>query len=311
MRILKFGGTSLADAERIDAAARRVVEATAECRVLAVASALAGVTDRLSRAADETARGDDVGQATRAELGMRHIEALHALTRDPSERRNVARGLHATLLDLTRDLEALRSLGRPGTRPIRARILAVGERLSAPLLALAIRALDRPARPIDATELIVAGSSNVLDARIDRDATRQRARSGIATLPVGTIGVATGFLAASLEGDLVLLGRGGSDTSATAVGAALDAERVEIWTDVDGVMSADPKRDPKAELLHRLTYAEAETLARAGAKVLHPRAVAPAAEAGIPIVVRNSFRPDHPGTWIGPSLDSRTLRKAG
>ncbi len=110
----------------------------------------------------------------------------------------------------------------------------------------------------------------------------------------------TGFFGADAAGDVRLFGRGGSDTSATAIGAAIGAARVEIWTDVDGVATADPRRDPAAELLPRLSYDEAFRLARGGAKVLHWKAVAPARAAEVPIVVRNTFRPEAAGTWIGP-----------
>jgi len=112
--------------------------------------------------------------------------------------------------------------------------------------------------------------------------------------------VVTGFFGADAAGDVRLFGRGGSDTSATAIGAAIGAARVEIWTDVDGVATADPRRDPAAELLPRLSYDEAFRLARDGAKVLHWKAVAPARAAEVPIVVRNTFRPEAAGTWIGP-----------
>ncbi|MEM9556182.1 MAG: aspartate kinase [Acidobacteriota bacterium] len=306
MRVLKFGGTSLADARSIDAAARRILDATAESRVLAVASALAGVTDELARAADDAAAGLDRIQPLRALLGVRHIEALHGLTLDAGERRGVARSIHTTLLDLVRDLGLALEAGRPVPR-VRARILAAGERLSAPLLALAVRHHGRPARPVDAIHLLrTRANADPLDAHLEPEATRAATRGHLATLPVGTVGVVTGFLAALPDGGTALLGRGGSDTTATALAAAVDAERVEIWTDVDGVLTADPKTDPRAERLPELGYDEAEALARAGAKVLHPRSIAPAAAAGIPILVRNSFAPEHPGTRIGP----KRLRRA-
>ena len=110
----------------------------------------------------------------------------------------------------------------------------------------------------------------------------------------------TGFFGADAAGDIRLFGRGGSDTSATAIGAALGAERIEIWTDVDGVATADPRLDAAAEFWSQLSYDEVERLARAGARVLHWKAVAPARAAGVPIVVRNTFRPQSAGTWIGP-----------
>ena len=113
--------------------------------------------------------------------------------------------------------------------------------------------------------------------------------------------VVTGFLGATEAGETTLLGRGGSDLTAAVLGWALDAERVEIWSDVDGVMTADPRLVPAAGPSPRLSYAEATALARAGAKVLHPRTLEPLEDAGIPVFVGNTLRPDRPGTWIGPA----------
>jgi aspartate kinase len=115
--------------------------------------------------------------------------------------------------------------------------------------------------------------------------------------------VVTGFIGATSDGVLTTLGRGGSDYSASIIGAALDAGEVWIWTDVDGVMTADPRLVSTARTLPRLSYAEATDLARRGARVLHPRTLEPLEEAGIPVYVGNTLRPDAPGTWIGPALD--------
>ena len=119
-------------------------------------------------------------------------------------------------------------------------------------------------------------------------------------MPRRTVPVVAGFVGATAEGATTTLGRGGSDYSAAILGWALDAARVEIWTDVDGVMTADPRVVRDARLLRRLSYRAATALARGGAKVLHPRTLEPLAGAGIPVVVRNTFRPDQVGTWIGP-----------
>ena len=303
MRVLKFGGTSVADAARLAQVAQLVAAAAREESVLVVVSAQAGVTDRLVWAAEAAAAGDREKfsiEALRGELGVRHLGALEALRlprqeHGPLERR-VADELHRRLMALTDDLRE--EAARRSSAPERwARILATGERLNAPLAAAALVAAGLPARAIDAAT-VLRTSGPCLDAEPDVEASRQPLRELLASLPPGTIPVFTGFLGADSAGRTTLLGRGGSDTSATALAAAAGASRVEIWTDVDGVMTADPRRDPDAVLLPWLSYEEAYELAARGAKVLHPKAVEPAKEAGIPILVRNTFAPHRSGTTI-------------
>lgn len=301
MRVLKFGGTSVADAGRLARVAGLVAAASREDAVLVVVSAQAGVTDRLVRAAEEAAEGRLSVEALRAELGVRHLGALEGLRlekpRHAALQREVAGTLHRLLVELADDLRGI--VGRRLPRPeILARILSAGERLSAPLAAAAITAAGLPARAIDAGR-VLRTRGPLLDAEPDVAASRPLLRRLLQELPPGVLPVFTGFLGNDAAGRTTLLGRGGSDTSATVLGAAAGAERVEIWTDVDGVMSADPRRDPAATLLPRLGYEEAFALAAAGAKVLHPKAVEPARVAGIPIRVRNTFAPEGPGTFIG------------
>ncbi|MEL7059821.1 MAG: aspartate kinase [Acidobacteriota bacterium] len=297
MRVLKFGGTSLGDADRIARAARLVVEATRhDDRVVVVASAMAGVTDTLVEALDLVAGGRSPAQPLRQHLGAHHLAVLDRLGVEPADRRVIADGLHRRLLAMAEDLDGMARRDRARAEE-RARVLATGERLSTPMLAAAIRARGRRAAAIDATEVIVTDDT-FLEARPDEAATRRTARRRLASLPLATVPVITGFFGAEPGGQPTLLGRGGSDVSATLLGAALEARRVEIWTDVDGILTADPKRDRRARLYERLSYEEAERLALDGAEVLHPRAVGPAARAGVPIEVRNSFHPERAGTLI-------------
>lgn len=301
MRVLKFGGTSVADAGRLARVARLVAAARREDQVLVVVSAQAGVTDRLVRAVEEAADGTLSVEGLRGELGVRHLGTLEALRlekpRHEALQRQLAGDLHRRLLELTEDLREI--LGKKLARPEKAaRILAAGERLCAPLLAAALAGAGLAAQAIDASR-VLRTRGPWLDAEPDLEASRPLLRRLLADLPPGTIPVFTGFLGGDAEGRTTLLGRGGSDTSATVLAAAVEAERVEIWSDVDGVMSADPRRDPAAVLLPRLGYDEAFALAARGAKVLHPKAVEPARAAGIPIVVRNTFAPERPGTTIG------------
>jgi aspartokinase/homoserine dehydrogenase 1 len=301
MQVLKFGGTSVTGPERLEQVARLVAAARREDEIWVVVSAQAGVTDRLLWAAEEAAAGRLSPEALRGELGVRHLGALEALRLDRSQHgaayRRTADELHRRLIELTENLreQAGRKLGKP---EVLARILAAGERLSAPLAAAALAGAGIEARAIDAAT-VLRTRGPILDAEPDIEASREPLRQLLASLPKGTVPVFTGFLGADAARRTTLLGRGGSDTSATVLAAAGGAERVEIFTDVDGVMTADPRQNPNAVLLPRLSYEEAYALAATGAKVLHHKAVEPARAAGIPIVVRNSFYPERPGTWIG------------
>lgn len=296
MRVLKFGGTSLADAERISKVAHLIHAAADESPLAVVVSAQAGVTDLLAGALLKVAGGESGVEALRAELGRRHLRCLDLLALADDQKREVGSVIHRRLLELTQALRQIAQCGYP--RPEhKAAVLATGERLNAPLVAAALHRLGRPAQVLDAGELIVTKGS-LLDADPDLEATRLKARLRLASWPKNVIPVITGFLGSDRRGQTTLLGRGGSDTSATILGYALLAERVEIWTDVDGVLSADPRRQRDAVLLPFLSFDEAESLARRGAKVLHHKSVAPARAGGVPILVRNTFRPEVAGTWI-------------
>ena len=173
-------------------------------------------------------------------------------------------------------------------------------RKKAPLIAAALAARGVPSEPISATELIVT-DAHYGAAHPSLDTTRQRSEARLRPLlRQGIVPVVTGFIGATPDGMLTTLGRGGSDYSATILGAALDAEEVIIWTDVDGVLTADPSLVPEARTLPEISYREAADLARFGAKVLHPRTLQPVMQSEIPVWIRNSFAPQHPGTRISP-----------
>jgi aspartate kinase len=169
-----------------------------------------------------------------------------------------------------------------------------------PIVEAALRARGLEAQAVDAASLVRTDAA-FAEATVDYPATRRLARAVFDALGLGAVPVVTGFLGATEAGETTLLGRGGSDLTAAVLGWALDAERVEIWSDVDGVMSADPRLVATAETLPRLSYAEATALARRGAKVLHPRTLEPLEGAGIPVFVGNTLHPGRPGTWIGPT----------
>jgi aspartate kinase len=199
-------------------------------------------------------------------------------------------------------LEArLRSVAADGgfSAATRATVLAVGERVCTAIVEAALRARGIEAHALDGASLL-RSDAGFAEAAVDYAATRGLARTAVGSLGPRAVPVVTGFVAGTESGETTLLGRGGSDLTATVLGWALEAERVEIWSDVDGVMTADPRVDRGARTIERLSYAEATALARAGAKVLHPRTLEPLEGAGIPVFVGNTLRPGGPGTWIGP-----------
>ncbi len=200
--------------------------------------------------------------------------------------------------------------GRGFSAAIRATVLAVGERTSVPIVEAALRSRGLDAHALDGASLIRTDRA-FAEASVDYPVTRRLAKAAVGALPTRAVAVVTGFVGGTEAGETTLLGRGGSDLTAAVLGWALEAERVEIWSDVDGVMTGDPRRDRDARTLARLSYAEATALARAGAKILHPHTLEPLEGAGIPVFVGNTLRPGAPGTWIGPRETTAEAEEAG
>ena len=311
LRVMKFGGTSLGDAQRIRGAAEIVAQAAQIGPVVTVVSAMAGVTNSLVAAAEKSAGGDAKAAARLADqLTARHREAVEALLPDRVKRETLLSEL-AGLIEQAADFcRGCALLGELTPRTMDA-IAGTGERLSARIFAAALDALEIRALALDATQLIVTdevhGAANPL-----ADPTREKTRAALLPLLAEKITpVVTGFIAATAKGVSTTLGRGGSDYSATLLGAALGASEVIIWTDVDGVLTADPRIVPDAVPLEEISYAEAADLAFFGAKVLHPLALRPVAERGIPVWIRSSFEPHKPGTKISRSAAPRSCAVKG
>ena len=302
-RVMKFGGTSVAGADRMRGIADLAETALGANRVCLVASALSGVTNQLMEAAEAAAKGVEPERAE-AEFLSRHRQLAAELGLAPQ-------GVGATLAGLAREFGKLLrgvSLLRECSGPVRAQLAAFGERASCAVLAeyLCLRGL--PVRLLDPRELIRCEgdpleASPRLDAIRERFAPHREGPDRLLLLP--------GFFGADADGRTVLLGRGGSDWSAALAAAALDAELLEIWTDVDGIFSADPRLVPEAFPLPELSFEEAMELAHFGAKVLHPKTIAPARERGIPVRVCNSFRPEQPGSMVRAKAEAPTFGVRG
>jgi aspartate kinase len=300
--VMKFGGTSVGSAERIRAAAQLTAEQHAARPTAIVVSAMSGVTDLLLDSMRKAESADQAGlDANLAQLGKRHEETCRGLL--PRERQEHALlGIHALIGEFTRVARGMMLLGHRPPQSTDAG-LAVGERLAAFLLAEYLNSTGLPAADVNAGELIatdaVFGNATPL-----MEETRQRCEAVLRPLLAKRVlPVVTGFNGATLDGRPTTLGRGGSDFSASILAAALDAAELWIWSDVDGIMSGDPRLVKDAKALPEITYAEAAELAYNGAKVLHPRTLAPLAERRIPVWSKNSFAPQKPGTRIVPHIE--------
>jgi aspartate kinase len=299
--VMKFGGTSVGSAERMRAAARLAARESQQRPVAVVVSAMSKITDLLLDTMRHAEAGDRAGMATNlAALRSRHEDACRQLL--PQTRHApVLAAIHGLIAEFERIVNGMAMLNERPPRSVDEG-LAAGERLSALLVAECLNAEGTPAEAVNAWEVVVTdavfGNASPL-----MEPTREKARARLLPLlEKRLLPVVTGFNGATADGRPTTLGRGGSDFSASILAAALDAAEVWIWTDVDGIMSADPRLVPDVVVLDEVTYAEAAELAYNGAKVLHPRTLAPLVDKGIPVWSKNSFAPEKPGTKIVPGM---------
>ncbi|MEJ2599400.1 MAG: aspartate kinase [Anaerolineales bacterium] len=310
--VMKFGGTSVGS----EAALREVVHIVSSehkswPRLVVVTSAMSGVTNLLLDTAARAVRGDtsSISLAVQ-ELRRIHFDTVERLIPNGKERQAVEAQITGLIETFTNLCQAIAVLGEASPRALDA-IAGMGERLAVRLLAGALNAHRVPAKYVEATSLIVT-DDRFQSAHPDFEATKRQTRSNLnALMDAGAIPVVTGFIAATSDGITTTLGRGGSDYSAAILGAVLPATEVWIWTDVDGVMTSDPRLVPNARTIPELTYREIAELAYYGAKVVHPKTIRPVVEAGISLRVCNTFNPSHPGTRIIPDRPEITNGKNG
>jgi len=300
--VMKFGGTSVGTPD----AMRQVVEiVTAEKKewknLVVVTSALSGITDLLLKMSSGNASAIHSGAE---EMSRRHKEIAEALIHDVNLRQKALGEVYSLIDQIVSLCKAIAVLGESTPR-IMDTIASAGERMCINVLAAAIQSAGLSAEPIEATKLIRTDNCYT-DAHPDFVKTKELTCSVLQPLlDKGTIPVITGFLAMGKNGSITTLGRGGSDYSAAIIGAALPADDVWIYTDVDGVMTADPRLVPDAATVPVCSYREIAELAYYGAKVLHPKTIRPVIEAGIGLRVCNTFNPSHPGTRLVSDLDAQ------
>lgn len=313
MQVLKFGGSSLADVSAIQQVAKIIREHSRDEETVVVCSACAGITNRLVRVTELVRAGRSV-QALNKTWAIRsqHRAALALINVGIANHRSdetvlVAPSVWVELEDLGESLRALvaGTSAHHADDAWAARVLSYGERASARIVAAAMQQAGVRAHAVDATECVET-DDDFLNAAPRWNETRERTRETLLPLIEGRIiPVVTGFIGATTNGEITTLGRNSSDFSAAIVGDALDADEVCLWTDVDGVYDRDPRDEhyPRGDftLLEHLSYDEALEMAERGAKVVHPKTIYPLREKNIILRIRNTFRPEHSGTRIGPS----------
>jgi aspartate kinase len=306
--VMKFGGTSVATGEKIRHVANLVANnAKKGYGVAVVVSALDGVTDELGEAAERAKKGNETSvRAFKQNILKRHLTAASKAIENARVRKEVEQIIEKTVDELEKVLTGISYVGEL-TPKSRDYVLSFGERLSAPLVWGALRDLKLESQWFTGKEAGIVTDSNFGEASPLMNVTVHQLKERIAPLlETKIIPVVTGYIAATQDGVVTTIGRGGSDYTATILGVALSADEVWIWTDVDGIMTADPKIIPSAKMLPELSYQEAAEMAIFGAKAMHPRALEPIIKEKIPVRIRNVFHPEKPGTLITDAQSTKS-----
>ncbi len=303
---MKFGGTSVGNAAAIQSTAA-IVAARRDRTPVVVVSAMSGVTNALFSVANDAVDGRSTAAlATVESLRTRHRDELATLAGSTNEMSDVLAEINALFDEVAALAHALAVLGHATPRAIDA-IVSAGERLSVRLVVTAYQAAGLPAVAVDARHVLITTDEHNRATPLP-DAIEAAGRTILAPLLAGgAIPVIAGFIGATVAGVTSTLGRGGSDYSASLIGAALRADAIEIWTDVDGMLTADPRVVSTARCIEQIRFDEASELASFGAKVLHPSTIAPAVRLGIPVYVLNSARPLGRGTRITTDAPRRAV----
>ena len=296
MLVMKFGGTSVECAESI-ARVSKIVRGRLHLRPLVVVSALARVTDQLHAMGNLSREGRrDEALQTLAAVEARHCQVANELL-PLGCREVIERCLRPAFEEARALLRAIAAIGELTPRTL-DRLLSFGERWSSCLAAEAFSAQGLPAVFVDSCDVVITDSNHSHAAPL-MDEIELRAQSKLRPLvDKGSVPVLGGFIGSTLDDIPTTLGRGGSDFTASIIGASLGADSIEIWTDVDGMMTADPRISPDAQNIESISFEEAAELAHFGAKVLHPKTLQPAVELGIPVYVLNSRHPENRGTRV-------------
>ena len=297
--VMKFGGTSVGSVDALINATQIIRDAKRDwARVVVVTSAMSGVTNLLLDSATLASQGktDSLPKAE-STLREKHFSAADALIKDEKLRDETKAEINALIISLVDLCKAIAVLGEASPRAMDA-VASLGERMSLRLLGAVVNDAGVKAKAIESSEFVIT-NAHYQNAHPDFKATTEKTRGLLNPLmDDNIIPITTGFIGATPEGVITTLGRGGSDYSAAIIASVLPADDVWIWTDVDGVMTTDPRIVKEARTLPEISYGEIAELAYYGAKVLHPKTIRPVVEAGIGLRICNTFNPSHPGTRL-------------
>ncbi|MGA2681324.1 MAG: aspartate kinase [Candidatus Bathyarchaeia archaeon] len=312
--VMKFGGSSVATGENIRHVSSIIKQnAKNNCRIAVVVSALAGVTNGLIEVAEQAKRSNEKQiQAFTTELSEKHLMAIKSAISSEAIQKEVTQITEKTIAELEKVLTGICYVGEL-TPKSKDYVLSFGERLSAPIVWGAIKDRKLETQCFTGKEAGIVTDSNFGEADPLMNFTTHLIRERLSPLlEKGVVPVVTGYIAADQNGVVTTVGRGGSDYTATILGVALGADEVWIWTDVDGIMTTDPKIVPAAKMLPQLSYQEAAEMAIFGAKAMHPRALEPVIKENVPVRIRSVFHPENQGTLITeePDANAKQVVKA-
>ncbi len=312
--VMKFGGSSVATGENIRHVSDIVTQQTkSDCRIAVVVSALAGVTNSLIEVAEQARKSDEKHiQAFTTGLSKKHLAAIESAIASKPIQKEVTQITEKTIAELEKVLTGICYVGEL-TPKSKDYVLSFGERLSAPIVWGAIKDRKLETQCFTGKEAGIVTDSNFGEADPLMNFTTHLIRERLSPLlEKGIIPVVTGYIAADQNGVVTTVGRGGSDYTATILGVALGADEIWIWTDVEGIMTTDPKIVPTAKMLPQLSYQEAAEMAIFGAKAMHPRALEPVIKQNVPVRIRSVFHPENIGTLITaePFANSKEAVKA-
>jgi len=295
---MKFGGSSVADAKRIRHVAE-IVKTQLRQKPVLVLSAMGDTTDFLLEAGNAAFKN---GEVSVAQIEKHHNDTIKNLKLPVTARKEIQ-----PLLEELRRLLSGISLIRELTPRTKDFLVSFGERLSVRIAAAYFNSIGVKAQAFDAWDLGFVSDSNYTSAELDKKSWELIPKKIAPLLKAGVLPVVTGFIAKDEKGDITTLGRGGSDLTATMIAAACKAQEAQVWKDVDGILTADPRVVKQAKPVEAVTYEEASELAYFGAQVLHPRAMQPCIVTGTPVRVKNSYNIAAAGTRIVPALDSKSV----
>lgn len=307
--VMKFGGTSVGNPDAMRQVAALIQHYAPKWDgLVVVVSAMSGVTDMLIRCADSAVQGNlGASEDLIVKLKIRHFDTINSLFSDNGDRETLQKLMETCIVELSAYTRSIHVLGEVTPRGMDT-ITSLGERMSARIMAAVLRRSGVPSEAVDASNLIVTDDTFQNAMPLFRET---RDKVGIHLGPMlaqGVVPVVTGFIGATSDGITTTLGRGGSDYSAAILADCLDAAEVWTWTDVDGVMTADPRVVDNARVIPEVSFSEISELAYFGAKVLHPKTIRPIMERDIPLWVKNTFNPDYPGTRITQSVSATAGR---